>query len=172
MKQIIGIAILTTLGWSCDLSTIENVAVPGDIPPDLKISLERTACKGSCPVYKLTVFADGLTNFDGKQDTKTIGIMRTKTDKKEIVDLIEAFNEADYFSLPDIFDRDSGGCGNWATDLPSVITSVRKDKKEKEIDHYYGCRGDGKAAEEPLKRLSALESKIDQIAGTKRWVGE
>src|SRR6059058_5801427 len=40
--------------------------VADEIPKDTLITLERTACFGTCPVYKLTISADGKVAFEGK----------------------------------------------------------------------------------------------------------
>jgi hypothetical protein len=49
-----------------------------------------------------------------------------------------------------------------ATDLPTVITEVSGAGRTKRIEDYHGC------ADRPAG-LSALERRIDDVAGTDRW---
>src|ERR1041385_8201332 len=45
---------------------------------DDQITLERTACFGTCPMYKLTIDSDGTVTFNGERFTKTTGIAKGK----------------------------------------------------------------------------------------------
>ena len=51
------------------------------------------------------------------------------------------------------------------TDMPSAITSIRLKGKSKTVSHYYGCGDSG-----VLPKLTALENKIDEVAGTQKWI--
>ena len=42
------------------------------------ITLERTACFGTCPMYKVTIASDGAVTFQGQRFTKTIGTAKGK----------------------------------------------------------------------------------------------
>lgn len=44
-----------------------------DTTPEDHVTLERTACAGSCPVYTLTVFRSGRVQFHGAADTFLLG---------------------------------------------------------------------------------------------------
>ncbi len=44
---------------------------------DVVITLERTQCFGSCPVYKLTVYGDGRVVYEGG------GFVKIKGEKKK-----------------------------------------------------------------------------------------
>src|SRR5947208_1474873 len=43
------------------------------IPRDLRITLERSTCFGTCPDYKLTVTGDGTVVFEGREFVKVKG---------------------------------------------------------------------------------------------------
>ena len=51
------------------------------------------------------------------------------------------------------------------TDMPSAKTSISLNGRSKSVSHYYGCRGP-----EIIPALTALERKIDEIAGTEKWI--
>jgi len=50
--------------------------------------------------------------------------------------------------------------------MPSAITSLTVNGDTKTVEHYFGCEFDGE------DELYALETLIDEIAHTVRWVGE
>jgi hypothetical protein len=143
------------------------------IPANLIISFERTACLGSCPNYKLTINAKGIVKFLGRQYTDTKGLARGKIEKKQLEELLKEFEKANFFSFANHFRYGKGSCETVVTDMPSAIISIRVNKKRKRVFHYLGCFQNTKP---PFKifpeELLLLEYKIDEIVGTKRWIGE
>lgn len=131
----------------------------GSIPEDLIIRLKRTVCYGKCPAYMLTVKADGKVNFFGQDFTETKGQVEGEISKDKIEQLIEAFSQAKFFELKDDYISE-----NCATDNPTVRTTLFINDKVKKIEHDLGCKAP--------KELTDLENKIDEIVGTKKWIGE
>ncbi len=66
-------------------------------------------------------------------------------------------NKRDYFSLRDSYEQ------HHVTDFPYAITLIRIDGREKTIRHYGADRT-------APRELHELEKKIDEIAGTERWI--
>ena len=132
---------------------------------DDSITLERTACFGTCPIYAVTINSDGAVTFNGERFVKTVGIAQDRIDKAAFRELVREFEKIDYFSLPDDFTPGSKVCPNMVTDMPSADTSIRLNGKTKSVAHYQGC---GKSA--VLDNLTALENKIDEVAGTAKWI--
>jgi len=132
---------------------------------DDQITLERTACFGSCPMYTLTIKSDGSVTFDGKRFTKTTGIATGKISQSDFRALVAEFVNIYYFSLPDAYTPGTKECPQRITDMPSANTSIRLNGRAKTVAHYYGCGTEG-----PLARLTALENKIDEVAGTQKWI--
>lgn len=129
------------------------------------ITLERTVCFGTCPNYKLTIKSDGNVIFEGKRFTKTTGIARGKISVADYRALVSEFEKIDYFSLPDRFTPGTKECPQVITDMPSANTSIKLNGKVKAVDHYHGCGSQG-----VLPKLTALEDKIDKVAGTQKWI--
>ena len=125
---------------------------------DLVITLERTACHGTCPVYKLTISEDGKVIYEGRNFVEVEGEQTESLSPTQIQDLVAAFEQADFFSLRDYIDNNAG-------DSQSVITSITIDGKTKTVNHYYG---DSSAPQE----LFELESRIDEITNSKQWTGK
>ena len=130
-----------------------------------QITLERTACFGTCPMYTLTIKGDGSVIFDGKRFTKTTGVATGKIRQDDFRGLVSEFGKINYFSLPDSYTPGTKECPRMITDMPSANTSIRVNGKAKSVAHYHGCGTEG-----ALAKLTALEKKIDEVAGTQKWI--
>jgi len=129
------------------------------------ITLERTACFGACPMYTVTIASNGKVTFEGRRFTKVTGMARGKISRKAFRRLVKEFEAIDYFSLPDRYTPGTPDCPRMITDLPSANTSLRLRGKVKAVMHYHGCGDEG-----VLAKLTALENRIDEVAGTKKWI--
>lgn len=147
----------------------------------LSLKMKRSACNGRCPVYDLTVQPDGEIIFEGKNWTKTIGKATDKLNEKQLENLVSEIEQSDFFSLENVYDWDSGNCTELASDMPNVNLTINLNGKEKTINHYHGCfekdnssAGKTKSISDKIfpQQLYKLENKIDEIIGTRRWIGE
>lgn len=129
------------------------------------ITLERTACFGTCPIYKLTIFDNGRVLYEGKDFVKRKGKAEGRITKAALEKLVREFNQIDYLNLDDEYVSEGKNCPEWWTDNPSAVTSLNWKHKQKTIRHYHGCRGS-----RILDQLTALENKIDEVVNTKRWI--
>lgn len=140
----------------------------GKIPSDLKITLERTMCYGTCPDYTLTITADLKVVFKGGHYTKRKGSVRSTIAKASLLELIKEFERVDLSSFADDYSQ-GPVCEGFVTDMPSEIISIRMDGKTNKVIHYFGCTG--KDVREKLKPLTALGKTIDRVTNSQRWVG-
>jgi hypothetical protein len=132
---------------------------------DDEITLQRTACFGTCPVYKLTIKSDGAVTFEGQRFTKTNGIANGEISPSDFRSLVNEFEKINYFSLADAYTPGTKECPRKITDMPSADTSIRLTGKTKSVSHYHGCGTEG-----VLQKLTTLEDKIDEVAGTQKWI--
>ncbi len=128
------------------------------------VTLERTPCFGSCPVYRVTIDASGMVRFEGKSHVIQLGPATAQIPEAAVDSLLEELRQGGYFDMPDRYVMDAPDCGQYATDSPTVITSATSEGITKRIQHDYGC------TDAPLS-LRRLEQRIDQVAGTARWTG-
>lgn len=127
------------------------------VPSDLTITLERTSCKGECPVYKLSVSGNGTATYEGLSNVKVAGYLKTSVSEEKMGQLVSEVKKIDYFSLSDNYTE------HVIPDAPWVFTSVTIDGKTKIITHY---GGDTNA---PAK-LVEFEDRIDEILNTDQLV--
>jgi hypothetical protein len=126
------------------------------------ISMERSACYGTCPVYTLTIKGDGTLMYEGKDFVKVKGKQVSKISEETVKKLIEEFYDIDYFSLEDSYTYtiNDEGIKSVVQDLPTTKTSITIEGKTKSVDNYYGAP----------EKLKVLEDKIDEMCNSKVWV--
>ena len=122
-------------------------------PPITQVTLERTACFGTCPDYKLTVYRSGQVEFDGKYYVRAKGRRTGRISEKDFEKLVKKIDEIKFFGLKDRYDAN-------VTDLPTRKTSVTRGNRTKTVENYFG----GPAG------LQELEDLIDEVAKSSIWI--
>jgi hypothetical protein len=123
----------------------------------VSFTLERTMCFGRCPVYKVKIRGDGTVLYEGSHFVAVEGSRQDRISREDVRRLLELARAADYFSLLPAYRAH-------ITDMPSCITSVSIDGKTMTVVDYAG-----ESVGMPLG-VSELESAIDRMANTARWV--
>jgi hypothetical protein len=131
------------------------------VPADFLVSFERGPCFGTCPVYILTVFADGSAAYNGVSFVAAEGHQNATLSPEQVADLYQAVLAADFFALEDRYEVA-------ATDLPSILTTVTMNGQSKTVYHYgLGCGTDLDLAPPGLCQIEALLENIPESNG---WV--
>ncbi|MFC2175983.1 DUF6438 domain-containing protein [Bacteroidota bacterium] len=94
--------------------------------PVLLASIERTACYGKCPMYKITYMDNGEVTYVGKRFVDSIGSFSTLLNEKEIALIKEKATALGYFKLDTLYPTP-------VSDFPSCITEVQFGGKQKRI---------------------------------------
>jgi ankyrin repeat protein len=123
----------------------------------LRMTLRRSGCFGTCPVYSVEISGDGSVFYSGKGYVLVTGEHRSQVSQDVVSQMVEAFHKADYFSLDNEYYYG-------VTDCPTYVTSISFDGQSKSVVDYVGEEvGMPYAAAE-------LEMAIDRLAGTERWI--
>jgi Domain of unknown function (DUF6438) len=130
--------------------------------PDAVITMERTACFGYCPAYRLTIHGNGQVTYEGIAFVATQGTQTIQLSPEQVQSLIREIEQANFFQLKDAYAVEM-------TDLPGTRTSVTLNGRSKEVWHY-GSVGDPNLDNAPAA-LSNLERVIDQAVNVNQWVG-
>jgi hypothetical protein len=128
------------------------------------ITLERTACFGSCAVYSISVSPLGEIRYQGKANVRKVGPASAKIPVERVNALLYELDNGGYFSFADRYTSPEPSCGRYATDSPTTITSVTLRGHTKRIIHDYGCGGAPGA-------LVVLERRIDEALNSGQWTG-
>lgn len=139
---------------------VDNV---GDAPlsqseSDVAITLERTACFGTCPVYTLTIYRDGRVVYNGLDFVEVTGEQTVQIDPKQVQELMDFMVNSGYLDLNDAYTDYN------ITDLPYATTSLTVNGSVKQIEHYYGD-------ESAPFVLTQIERRIDMLVDSAQWTG-
>ncbi|OUV72856.1 MAG: hypothetical protein CBC83_06680 [Flavobacteriales bacterium TMED123] len=111
---------------------------------ELIITLERTACYGTCPIYKIEIYSDGSAFYHGERFVDYLGDYEFSVSKKTTNYILKRAVEIGFFEMEDKYTAN-------ITDLPKTIVFIQKDKQKKKIIDYYGAP----------KKLKEFESLVD-----------
>src|SRR5262245_53997404 len=94
---------------------------------DAEVTLGRTACFGTCPVYSVRITGDGLVEYVGKQYVRVVGPAQRRISRAAVQELLDAIQKAGYFEMAGEYRYLVGpdGTRGTVTDLPTTTTSVR-----------------------------------------------
>jgi Domain of unknown function (DUF6438) len=161
-----GTALLAVALAACSPSAPAGSPTPYDSAASTApvVTLERKPCFGTCPVYQVSITGSGGVRFVGKHHVITQGAATAEIPAARVDSLLRALEQGGYFEFADAYVMDSPACGPYATDSPTVNTSVTSAGRTKSIRHDYGCQG-------APRELARLERLIDEVAGTDRWTG-
>jgi hypothetical protein len=164
--RIIAAAVLLSLA-SCARNEAASKPAEGSsqsVTSAPAITLERTPCFGSCPVYRISVSPSGEVQYEGKAHVRKLGVATGKIPRERLDALLSELERGGYFTFAERYTSPEPSCGRYATDSPSVITSVTLRGRTKRITHDYGCGG-------APGSLVVLEQRIDEALHSGQWTG-
>jgi len=106
-----------------------------------------------CPTYSVTISGDGIVTYEGQLGVRTLGRRTHKVSIAEFRMLLDAFLNADFFSLPD---RYFGSDDAIATTLRLSVGGKTKSVS------------DMQSAPEIIKRL---QERVDIVTNSRRYTG-
>lgn len=140
-----------------------NISPAAAVDTSLVMTLERGPCRGTCPVYRVDLYADGKVRFDGKQHVGKTGMQNGTADVAQVGDLLRKFQGEEFSKVDTLFDMGSPACGSYIPDLPYSKVSAKVGTGMKTVHHDPGCRN-----APPF--LRTLEAQIDSVARTAQWI--
>lgn len=115
---------------------------------DFELYMKKKPCFGQCPVYEITINADGTVVYYGEMYVEKEGTFKKQLAESQFEALKQIIEETGFFELEDKYDNEM------IMDLPSTVISLTNEKKHKSVESKYG-------APESLK---TLERKLNEIA--------
>ena len=160
------LSLLSTCVWSEPFPEVDR--------SKLLISLQRTACFGSCPDYNVTIDGRGFVLFTTKPSlidpvsavhreysrvsgVRVAGAHRARIDPSVVTNLVAKFKEANFFNLKSQYRAE-------VTDNPTYILSIDTGNGRKVVVDYVGRKAGMPEA------VTRLQDAVDIAAGTDRWI--
>lgn len=128
----------------------------GEMPADDQtplITMEKTVCFGTCPVYQIRIYNNGLAEYSGEMHVRKIGQYRRQLPSETISELIRSFERADFYALKDEYVAD-------VTDLPTTYLTFQHNGKFKKVKDLIDAP----------QQLIDLENQVAAIAESPDWV--
>ena len=138
---LLTVGIVWIFAWQRDVQAKNSIT---------EVSIERTACYGPCPVYKVTLRREGTATFVGSSHVDRIGTYKANFGGFDR--LAQAIERRDYRHFKDHYTAP-------VTDLPHTITTVVQAGRHKTVDDYVnGPQG-----------LWEIETLIDGAVAQAHW---
>lgn len=96
------------------------------------VTLQRSECFGTCPVYNVALYADGMVVFMGIAHVEAIGVHVFEVEPEAIDSIGMRADIFGYFGYQDSYEN------HVMTDQPTAITSVRWEDQVKRVVRYDG----------------------------------
>jgi hypothetical protein len=141
-------------------------SAPHTAAPIEAVTMHRSACYGPCPVYTVTVKADGAVIFRALEHVKAVGDLNQQISAARVAELAKAVDDLGYWTWKNQYQSEEDGCAAVATDHPGVDIEVRRGGVTKRVSYYYGCKGLPVAGQ-----IDRLAKTIDDVAGTAVLIG-
>jgi len=95
------------------------------------VSIERTGCRGTCPVYQLTVWKNGRISYTGENHVHLIGEHKARISKELAHQLFADLEAVGVYELDDYTKRQ-------ATSHSFATVTIWDQGKFNRIEHYLG----------------------------------
>jgi hypothetical protein len=139
-------------GCPSPLATVAGPAQP--LVGNDYVELERTGCFGSCPAYKVRIYADGRIHWQGDRDVFTMGVATASIAPAKAQELLEKYRANNFWSLCDRYSA-------MVTDGPTFYTTVRIGEPAKRVSNYSNVAP---------AWLEKLEKEVDVLGNTYEWI--
>jgi hypothetical protein len=155
------ILVVAALGAACRRNA--QPAADAGADTSLVVALERGACRGNCPEYRVELFESGRVAFTGAKNVAVTGPATGTARASDIRAIKALLEESGFAALDTAYVYGSSACGQYYTDLPMLSLWARVGTIVRKVQYDPGCQG----APAILKTLPA---RIDSVAGTTTWI--
>lgn len=139
--------------------------------PTDSLVLERTVCFGFCPAYRLRISSSEEILFQSHNRNDTASAVVDTAPRGTYAAIVARARAIGFYELPPEIRKDSVLCRNFATDHPTVTTTIFTGPTTKQVSDYHGCfeTVEHKVLT-PIRKLRAFEDEIDSTLHSSRWV--
>jgi len=149
--------------WLAFIMLMPFQVISDEQPRDSLIVLQMGACERRCPVYRLVLFADGSTLFDGRYYVRVPGPFRSKVSLDSLGKLMGQAEAIRFFELKDSY-QPGGDCESPKSDGPAATLTISLRGRAKTILHFRGCAG------READQLTKLEDAIVEASGVAKRI--
>lgn len=135
----------------------KRLPMPVVEPEEIHIALERTACFGTCPVYKVDVYGDGRVIYQGTAFVNVLGKHAYTVPPETVAHLVDTLRANDLWSLRPVYESS-------ITDQPHQFLTLELGREVHRISDYAGEMVGMPAS------VSNFEEEVDNVARSRMWL--
>ncbi len=167
MRRVVRVtAVVVTAMLTASVACRRN-AQPADsaagADTSLVVALERGACRGRCPEYRVELFADGKVLFNGTKNVAVTGAASGIARVNDVGEIMRLISESGFAALDTAFTYGNAACGQYFPDLPMIVLWAKVGSVVRKVQYDPGCQ----AAPAVLRTIAA---RVDSVAGTATWI--
>ena len=151
--------------WIVPFAILAATAGPAPAAAQVtSISYETTPCFGFCPIYRVTVRADGSGLFEGGRHSQVQGERRFRISRARFRAFVARLAPTRPARGDISYDRSTRcqGAGAPPTDHPGIIVTWTEGRRRQTLHFYTGCRNpDIRRALDEARRLLPIERLIN-----------
>jgi len=133
-----------------------------------RFTLERTACFGFCPIYKVTVDENDFLQFTGErfvaEEGGTVSKRLPDGSFRKLQNIAKAHNFAAYD--PQYPNENGTNCGALATDLPTIVVGFSSKAIDHQVRLDQGCMNFPER-----ENFDAMVLEMDAVLNIDDWIG-
>lgn len=120
------------------------------------VELSRSSCFGRCPDYRVRIYRTGRVEWEGRRNVEKIGESENQAEMTATAAIFTQTQSSEFWAACDSYRRR-------VTDNPTYIVTTNIGGETKSIADY---------TQGGPNWVRGLMQKIDEAAGSKKWVGE
>ncbi|NOT38430.1 MAG: hypothetical protein HOP11_13745 [Saprospiraceae bacterium] len=118
------------------------------------LSLNKSSCFGKCPVYKITIYSDGLSILESKLNMNKIGLFHSKLSEEQLESITRKINKVQWPESRTRFMKN-------IPDLPvSTISFYKQDSLFQRIESNSTLPQD----------LESIHTDLSDLANQSKWI--
>ena len=153
--------VLTACSREETSTAIPRPAEAPSIPADFEVSMWRTECYGTCPVYSVKVDACGHVEYEGKSYVAVRGPSSWEISTLSVARLLAKCDQVRFFDI-------KLRCSTVVYDSPQIVIEVTRDGSTRRLFSELHSTCDSPLHDDPDVHLdfAFLADSIDELLGT------
>jgi hypothetical protein len=132
--------------FSCKTSQIKNKYEHSSIV------MEKTACYGTCPVYRISLSGSGKAIYEGKKYVEKTGKFEKQLSAQQTQKIFSTFEASNFTDFRSEYTEP-------VTDLPTTYLTFSHRGFSKTVKDYYNAPAE----------LKKLEKLVEEVANSEGW---
>jgi hypothetical protein len=127
-----------------------------EVPADFSLSIQRTGCRGRCPIYQLSIDHTGKVVYTGERFTDLTGTYEKTLEPAQLLGVVKYLDEKQFWAMDSVYDQPG------VMDVPAVTVASTSGGRTHQVRARFNV------PEEVVTFYEQLEVLIGPAGYTKR----